>query len=128
MDLTEIIVAIVVSVLGGGGLLQNWLTSRRNKKLTTDESILKRFESLEKQHAQDQAHNLAKLKADYERLDKLEKIAQRTSEGVILGLKNDEVMFDYFKTNHINGNSEKQLEEMRNYYHKCVEDTLNKND
>ncbi len=52
----------------------------------------------------------------HDRLEKVEKVVERLAEGVTLGLENDIVIFNALRNNHINGESEKQEQKMRNYF------------
>lgn len=53
-----------------------------------------------------------------DRLKKIEKVVERLSEGVSLGLQNDIVIFNAFRHNHINGESERQEIKMKEYFYK----------
>mgnify|MGYP006398957881 CR=1 FL=1 len=52
----------------------------------------------------------------HDRMTEIEKKFDRLSEGMELGLENDIVIFNAFRNNHINGESEKQEAKMREYF------------
>lgn len=120
MNWTEITATLIITLLGGGGIISNWLNQRRAKKLTSNDSIISRISVLEEYQKKDYKH----LDSIERRLDKLSKSLERNNEGTLLSLQNDQVIFDYFRTNKINGNSENQIEAMRAYYKKCAEEVL----
>lgn len=51
-----------------------------------------------------------------DRVSEIEKKFDRLSEGMELGLENDIVIFEALRKGHINGESEKQEEKMREYF------------
>lgn len=120
MNWTEITATLIITLLGGGGIISNWLNQRRAKKLTSNDSIVSRISILEEYQKKDYKH----LDSIERRLDKLSKSLERNNEGTLLSLQNDQVIFDYFRTNKINGNSENQIKAMRAYYKKCAEEVL----
>lgn len=57
----------------------------------------------------------------HDRVAQIEKKFDRLSEGMELGLENDIVIFEALRKGHINGESEKQEEKMREYFfHKSI--------
>lgn len=57
----------------------------------------------------------------HDRVAQIEKKFDRLSEGMELGLENDVVIFNALRNGHINGESEKQEEKMREYFfHKSM--------
>lgn len=53
-----------------------------------------------------------------DRLARLEAVVERLSEGVMLSLQNDIVIFNALRNNHINGESELQEKKMKEYFYK----------
>ena len=57
----------------------------------------------------------------HDRISEIEKKFDRLSEGMELGLENDVVIFNALRNGHINGESERQEEKMREYFfHKSM--------
>ena len=54
----------------------------------------------------------------HDRVAEIEKKFDRLSEGMELGLENDVVIFNALRNGHINGESERQEEKMRDYFFK----------
>lgn len=54
----------------------------------------------------------------HDRMAQIEKKFDRLSEGMELGLENDIVIFNALRKGHINGESERQEEKMRDYFFK----------
>ncbi|MEA5032300.1 MAG: hypothetical protein VB025_09150 [Sphaerochaeta sp.] len=58
-----------------------------------------------------------KLRGD---VAKLFKLVDRIAEGLTYGLENDAVIFNAFRKNSINGESEVQEQKMRDYFSRCA--------
>ena len=56
----------------------------------------------------------------HDRIGDIETAIERLSEGVVLGLENDTVIFEALRKGHITGESEHQEKKMNEYYHKCT--------
>ena len=72
-----------------------------------------------------------KLETDFKRLNVIEKqlvvmseVINRNSRGTILSLENDTIVFNAFRHNHINGESEIQEKKLEAYYKECAESNL----
>lgn len=61
------------------------------------------------------------LKSLHKNIDEIKETINQNSEGTILGLENDVVIFNALRNNHINGESELQEKKMSAYYAKCAE-------
>jgi len=57
-------------------------------------------------------------------IDNQSKTMERIAEGLTLGLENDSVIFDAFRKNSINGESEVQEQKMREYFTRCTTDAF----
>lgn len=90
MDRTQMVVTILVCIFGSGGIAV-WLLNRM-AKVSDDRN----------QTAKD-------IKSIKETLDKLQ-------DGLSLGLENDMVIFNAFRTHEINGESEAQEKKMEKYF------------
>ena len=62
---------------------------------------------------------IRKLRTD---VGKLFKLVDRIAEGLTYGLENDAVIFNAFRKNAINGESEIQEMKMRDYFSRCATD------
>lgn len=60
----------------------------------------------------------------HDRISEMEKKFDRLSEGMELGLEKDVVIFNTLRNGHINGESERQEEKMREYFFKKSIDGL----
>lgn len=119
--------AIIVTLLGGGGLVMGLFNAIK-------ESVSKHRNNLDN----DIAEIRQKLNKDYNHLEELEKKVDSLSEsisdlkqvkdhevkGIMLGLENDEVIFEALKNNHINGESEAQKEKMDAYFKECAQESM----
>ena len=56
MNWTEITATLIITLLGGGGIISNWLNQRRAKKLTSNDSIISRISVLEEYQKKDYKH------------------------------------------------------------------------
>lgn len=108
--------AVLVALLGSNLLLEIVKTIK---------------ESIQKRKKIDVEANLAdiktKLSTDYNRLNQIEntlttlmEVMMRNSEGTILSLQDDVVIFNALRHNHINGESEEQEKKLQEYYKKCA--------
>ena len=108
--------AVLVALLGSNLILEIWKTIKesiqKKKKLNIEENL--------KDINQ-------RLSNDYNRLNNIEatlkiltEVLMRNSEGAILSLENDTIIFNALRNNHINGESELQEEKLKAYYKKCA--------
>ena len=119
--------AILVTLLGGGGLVMGLFNAIKD-------SVFKHRNNLDK----DIAEIRQKLINDYNHFEELEKKVDILSEsisdlkqvkdhevkGIMLGLENDAVIFEALKTHHINGESEAQKQKMGVYFKECIQETM----
>ena len=115
--------AILVTLLGGGGLVMGLFNAIKD-------SVFKHRNNLDK----DIAEIRQKLINDYNHFEELEKkvdilsdsisdlkqVKDHEVKGIMLGLENDAVIFEALRTNHINGESEAQKQKMDAYFKECT--------
>ena len=115
--------AILVTLLGGGGLVMGLFNAIKD-------SVSKHRNNLDK----DIAEIRQKLLNDYNHFEELEKKVDSLSDsisdlkqvknhevkGIMLGLENDEVIFEALRTHHINGESEAKKKKMDDYFKECI--------
>ena len=115
--------AILVTLLGGGGLVMGLFNAIKD-------SVSKHRNNLDK----DIAEIRQKLLNDYNHFEELEKkvdilsdsisdlkqVKNHEVKGIMLGLENDEVIFEALRTHHINGESEAQKQKMDDYFKECI--------
>lgn len=123
LDITQILVAALPSLLGGGGLVMGVINMIRERRR-------KRYDELER-HMEDVD---VKLSNDFKRFENIDrridnltdvveqtcKVMEHGVEGIMIGLENDRIVFQALRDNHINGESVRQEERINEYYSKCM--------
>lgn len=130
--------AVLVALLGSNLVLEIWKTikesiqKRRRLDVESEINSIKKTVNDLKITINDQFTSMnKKLEGDYERLNAIEstlrimsEVINRTSKGTILSLQNDSIIFNALRTNHINGESEKQEKKLDEFYKECAEFNL----
>ena len=111
---------IIVSLLGGSGLIMGLVNmikeSIHRKRSTLDNDIA----SINKKLLNDYNH----LRSVDDKINNLIRSQRRAMKGLIICLENDRVIFDAFKNNKINGESEIQKLKLNDFIKECLEDDL----
>lgn len=130
--------AVLVTLLGSNLAIEIWKTisasiqKRRKLDVESELSALKqKISDLEQTMTDNMKEINKKLNGDFDRFVKIEHTLEvmteaiaRNSKGTILSLENDVVVFNALRTNHINGESERQEKKLADYYKECAEFNL----
>ena len=130
--------AVLVALLGSNLILEIYRSIRDNirkrRKLDVESelnSIKETLNATTKTMNETMKSIKDKLETDFNRLNLIEKqlivmseVINRNSKGTILSLENDTIVFNAFRHNHINGESEIQEKKLEAYYKECAESNL----
>ena len=123
--------AVLVALLGSNLLIEIWKTIKESIKKKRRLDVESEINNLKKLLSDSLSSINEKLSNDYSRLNSIERtleliaeVLSRDSEGTILSLQNDAIIFEALRNHHINGESEAQEKKLQEYYKKCAEFNL----
>ena len=122
---------VLVALLGSNLIVEIWKTIRDSIQKKKKINVEAEFTRLNETVSMIREDMNGKFTNDMKRLNDIEhtlktltELMSRTSKGTILSLENDTIVFNAFRNNHINGESEEQEKKLKAYYKECAEFNL----